>query len=666
MKIHKVHILLVAALLLTIPVCGCKALTYEDEPYFIAYIPTSTYLEKGEENQIYIVIQNQAILKEITYDTYQQYVYLSNRTDLLTTAYNVTISINAPEGIEVQAPLVKVNAIPVAYPVKIPVKIKVRDFVKAGDYDLNITINYEVFDEVFFEVAQYTPPQIQYTKQVIYIYNQTTGALEEKKIINETMSPIYWYPWVEIKFKEKTQNISVKVHVKEAPVKLRIVNVKASEMIAGGKGRIDIQVKNAGEKIARNLFLVLSTPSGFRSLSTFQKSPDIKTLKPMLELMKMQAKMMGKEIEIPEVEIPPELIAAITKGSYYIGDLEPGQTANASFIIDIETEEGGYYPFQIQGVYLDEYGEAKQTDPVAFGVFVESKPEAEIVEFESAVYPGTKGNLRVKLKFNHQIENLRAKLEVEPPIIACVKERYIGTIKSNCTLDFVIKASDDAEPGVYPGKIKLYYKISDKEITDEIDVGIKVLKEMKFELEGVPEIGVGEEKVITVKIINAGKFKVREATARITVVDPFSTTDDTAYIGDLEPGEGKNISFKLKVSKDATPKLYALNLEVKYKDPYDEWVISKPIKMPILVKKKGKLIGIVGILGSMIAIMGVFITYKKINKKNSEEQRNPAKTPTNCQFCANIKCGLKVDKLKNKLKYKLKVFKERARKFKMR
>ena len=43
------------------------------------------------------------------------------------------------------------------------------------------------------------------------------------------------------------------------------------------------------------------------------------------------------------------------------------------------------------------------------------------------------------------------------------------------------------------------------------------------------------------------------------------------------------VKFKVSVDKDATPKRYGLNLEVKYKDPEGEWAISEPTKAVIEV-----------------------------------------------------------------------------------
>jgi hypothetical protein len=128
----------------------------------------------------------------------------------------------------------------------------------------------------------------------------------------------------------------------------------------------------------------------------------------------------------------------------------------------------------------------------------------------------------------------------------------------------------------------------------------------------------GSERLVSVKVRNAGNFEVRDATARITVVDPFSTTDDTAYIGTLKPGEAKNVTFKLKVDSDATPKLYALNLEVKYRDVSGEWVISEPVKMPIEVREKKSKIPLTGTI-TLVILVGSAIAYGMSRKKQEEK-----------------------------------------------
>jgi len=591
-------------------VCSvASAIEYDDEPYFSAYITGSNHVEKGGDSQLMLVVQNNAILRKVSYNDYAEYVFFQNRSEMLTTAYNVSIEFEG-KGIEVLTPPQSFAALPAMKPIQLPIKVRVNDSVDYGEYELKLRIKYEVLDYVFFNAQQ--PPQQTIPVEIQKIYN---GSVLEKTIQTEKVVS-QWFDYIKFKFKEKEQIITLKVVVDESDVRLEVVDVKTEDMVAGGKGRLTLTIKNAGEKEARNLFVVLTTPSGFTSLTTMQEMPSADTLKPLLTLIQMQTMRTGMSVELPELTIPPELTTLLVKGAYYVGNLKPGECVNVTYIVDISTDEPGYYPFQLRGVYLDEYGRTKQTSDVAFGVKVEEGVDFEVVNTSSSVYAGSKGDFVVDIKLTKPVKNLRAKLEVQPPLTAIVSETYIGDVTNECEAKFKVKASGYAEPAVYPAKLKLTYSLGDKEQSEELDVGIVVYPKMKFELEGIGIIPAGEEKIVTVTIRNAGAFTIKDATARITVVDPFSTTDDTAYIGSLEPGEAKNVSFKIKVEDDATPKVYALNLEVKYKDVSDEWVISDPVKMPIeVVESKGMPKSL--LYGLLIAlIVAGAIVYNKVKRKN--------------------------------------------------
>ncbi len=48
-------------------------------------------------------------------------------------------------------------------------------------------------------------------------------------------------------------------------MKLGVVNVSAENMIGKSKGKLFVEVKSIGEKTAKNAYLALETPSGFKS-----------------------------------------------------------------------------------------------------------------------------------------------------------------------------------------------------------------------------------------------------------------------------------------------------------------------------------------------------------------------------------------------------------------
>jgi len=233
---------------------------------------------------------------------------------------------------------------------------------------------------------------------------------------------------------------------------------------------------------------------------------------------------------------------------------------------------------------------------------VKDKPEIVIESVNSTVYAGSKGEVAVKIKASQTLDSLKARLETNPPLTAIAEEYFAGNA-DEAVLKFRVKASGDAENTVYPAKLRIYYNINGKEVEESFDIGIKVGEKVRFEISGKGTIPAGDEKIISLKIKNLGGFEVRDATARITVVDPFSTTDDSSFIGNLKPGEEKEISFKIKVDKDATPKDYALNLEVKYRDLNGEWVISEPVKLPIEVTEGKKAIPAPGAIFAVIALI---------------------------------------------------------------
>ncbi len=566
------------------------ALNYEEKPYFTAYIVGSNHVNKGETLTTTILLQNNARLIKVMYDDYLEYSFLSEKQDMLLTAYNVTINFESDEGIEIKSSEMKFTAIQPFKPIQLPIVIDISDTVKPGEHYITLDIKYEVFDDIFFERSSTNlPPFIPY-QQIIEM--NMTGRIEKITLINESASQFYT-SYMKVKFKKEKQEIKLRLYVDKPDVKLDVINVEG-ELIAKGKGSITLTIKNNGEKTAKNLFVVMSSPSGFK-ISGMQVVNLEKYTKALSEII-------GKSMFIPKVSITPpaELQTILSQGSYFIGDLRPGEEINVTFTVDVTTDEAGIYPFQIKGVYTSA-DKVKETNTVAFGVKVNPEISFNVIDVNSSVYAGSKGDVLIKVKADRLVNNLKATLEVNPPLTAIAGEAFAGNV-NEAELRFKVKASSDAENTIYPAKLILSYTINGKEVKKEIDVGIEVKPKMRFEVIGRGVIEAGGERVVSVKVKNVGEFKIREASARITVVDPFSTTDDTSYIGDLNPGEAKNVSFRLKVDKDATPKLYALNLEVKYRDLNGEWVISEPTKMPIEVVESRR-INSPGIIFAILAII---------------------------------------------------------------
>ncbi len=583
---------LILTLILIVILTGvANGLYIKEKPSVTVSIAGTNHLHRGT-NVLTLIAFNPAKQERIIYDNPEQAAFFKGRESLLFTAYNVSFELEGNKFIEVKTPVQRIPAMPPMKPFQLKFVLKVKDSAKAGRYELKLKVRYDIINDVDVDFSVQS-----YPKQTVYNLSGNASQIgtvtnyEVEQFLNE----------LDIDYYHKEIEIPIVVFVDKEDVKLEVVKVSAENFIAKGKGLLTVEVKNVGEKVGRNAYLVLITPKGFSVVSQ---------IKPMPNAMPQAMMPMPAMPMTTPTMIPPTMPSATPTGAVlssatvFVGDLKPGQIVKATFPVKIDVDDGGNYTFEIKAVYLDEYGNVVESKPVPFGVYVAPPPKVEIKGVESRVYVGSSGDVVVRLTINEPLKEASAILRVNLPLSTLSSEYYLGNVVpgKEYVAIFKVEALKDAVAVVYPATLVIKYKsLNEWTETDPIRIGIKVNPKIRFEVIGVPKIAQGEEKIVTVKIKNLGNFTVREATARITIVDPFTSTDDTAYIGTLRPGESKNISFKLKVDRDATPKLYGLNLEVKYKDPEGDWAISEPTKMVIEVtpaKPNYALLG--GILGVIV------------------------------------------------------------------
>ncbi len=141
-----------------------------------------------------------------------------------------------------------------------------------------------------------------------------------------------------------------------------------------------------------------------------------------------------------------------------------------------------------------------------------------------------------------------------------------------------ISGENDTDQGVTDLEVGLWYEVKSQNLT----IPVMVKDEADFEVVEISgNMVAGEESLLYVTYRNVGELPVTDATVRISVSDPFSTTDDQAFIGSLAPGESALARFNLKVDETATPKMYGINSEIKYEDVDGHDRISDNIKIQV-------------------------------------------------------------------------------------
>ncbi|MDD1754864.1 MAG: hypothetical protein LUQ63_04510, partial [Methanothrix sp.] len=147
-------------------------------------------------------------------------------------------------------------------------------------------------------------------------------------------------------------------------------------------------------------------------------------------------------------------------------------------------------------------------------------------------------------------------------------------------------------------------------------INIVVKRQADFEiLNASGTLSAGAKKSpISATYRNIGEDPIKDAVARLSIFKPFSSTDDQAFIGTLQPGESKTVVFRLDVDSDATPKDYGINSEIKYTDVNGDTVISESMKIPVIVKAASSSLVLPAAIVLIIIAAGGYM-YRKKQKK---------------------------------------------------
>lgn len=328
-----------------------------------------------------------------------------------------------------------------------------------------------------------------------------------------------------------------------------------------------------------------------------------------------------------------------------VGDLKGGASVNTVFNVKFNSNSpAGTYdlPVKITYTYLstsEQYG----TDAIQYNYRQKDVTLSLPVTVRTTVIPevvtavpehlnaGTEGYLTLEVKNAGSEYGTKTVLKIarngQSPLIPTDSGVYIGDFPpgSVVTTRFKISVADSAEAQSYPLDVYATYTSYENEIedSDKTTIGIPVGGKIDFEVLSDPsEISPGEKKVISVVYKNNGDATVYSAQARISTVDPFTSSDDTAYLGDLAPDETRTAKFEISVDSAATRKEYAIDSEIRYRDALDNSKLSDTLKVNINVDGKEGLAAVVqnplSIVILVLVILGAaYLGYRKVRTKGN-------------------------------------------------
>ncbi len=206
------------------------------------------------------------------------------------------------------------------------------------------------------------------------------------------------------------------------------------------------------------------------------------------------------------------------------------------------------------------------------------------------------------------------------PVVPASSGVYIGTFLSGGVAQprFKVAISRNTDPG-QPSPVSLYAVYRDFEgntiTSPSVSTSVTFGRRIGFECASPPAIlHPGRTEAINVTYRNIGKDPVFNAKARISVNDPFSSDDDTAYLGDLMPGESATAVFSIKTNAGATIKTYSVDSEVGYSDSAQTQFTSDNIPVILDVQEDSTLLFAGFVLLFVIGGAVLYLWYRKTRR----------------------------------------------------
>jgi len=198
------------------------------------------------------------------------------------------------------------------------------------------------------------------------------------------------------------------------------------------------------------------------------------------------------------------------------------------------------------------------------------------------------------------------------------KNVYIGDFPKGGTVTCLYKVaiSADAQAQTYPVDVAVTYTNAEGDtVTSATDtIGVPVGDKLRFTVTSpVAVVTSGETSVIEVEYQNQGSITANNAQARLSVVDPLSSTDNTAYLGDIPPGGKATARYAISAASGAEPATYALDTEVRYRDTLDNSQISDTFKADVQVVPRpasnapAQQVGVVAVIVVILGAVGYYV-----------------------------------------------------------
>jgi hypothetical protein len=196
---------------------------------------------------------------------------------------------------------------------------------------------------------------------------------------------------------------------------------------------------------------------------------------------------------------------------------------------------------------------------------------------------GTEGYLDLTIKNTGGIDGKKATVKIirngNSPVIPTDSSVFIGDFPQGSTIScrYKVAVSSDAGAQTYPVDVAVAYVNPEGDtVTSAYDtIGVPVGGKIRFNVtSSPPTLYPGETGVVVFEYQNLGTSTAYRAQARLNVVAPFTSADNSAYLGDIAPGARGTARYTLTADSSAPLTTYTFDTEIRYRDVFDNSQIS--------------------------------------------------------------------------------------------
>jgi len=369
----------------------------------------------------------------------------------------------------------------------------------------------------------------------------------------------------------------------EPKPRFEIVSETASGLYSGDTGTLRLTVRNDGERAARDTTVRLESGSpdvGFGTLSAPRSTASV------------SASRVGAG-DSSTVSVGMRASPDAEPGTYPVSAtveyLNSNGVEEASRRIPLQVEVGGERRFVLEDVTTERL-RVGENDAVVAGEVVNRGPATA---YDVNVVASPAGALR-----------------------PTGPESAVGDLEPGESkgVRFTFGVSEDAEASNRSLSFDVEYENSEGEVR-RADTPIRQRVSVGEELEsfGVADVNTsvnaGGDGEVRVRIRNNREHTVRRANAKMFVNSPLSSSDNSAFLGEMEPGETKTAVFKASATGDALAKEYDASLQVRYEDSTGDTELADGISFGVPVGSQSGGVPLVFVVGAVIVVVAAASVY---------------------------------------------------------